>query len=160
MEIQIAELQASRDTTYEDANIYLGDDVWIRPWAVRATSGHSVDRYSAVRLDPTKIAYHPTLQVMQDLGGGFHSTSIRNIYGIINDGILPGGPHGTRLSTHFGVFAPWDPRNLVTRYRIPGDPRMPLLVLYVPSYVLLSYMVQRCPTMGCTWFQGRFPLSR
>ena len=68
-----------------------------------------------------------------------HSTSIRNIYGIINDGILPGGPHGTRLSTHFGVFAPWDPRNLVTRYRIPGDPRMPLLVLYVPSYVLLSY---------------------
>ncbi|CAE7452997.1 unnamed protein product, partial [Symbiodinium pilosum] len=87
METQIAELQSSRDTSYEDSNIYVGEDVWVRPWAVRGTSGHSVDRYSAIRLDPTKIAYHPTLQV----------------------------------------------------YRIPGDPRMPLLVLYVPSYVLLSY---------------------
>ena len=74
---EIAELQSSRDTSYEDSNVYVGEDVWIRDWAVRATSGHSVDRYSAIRLDPTKIAYHPTLQVMQDLGVGFHSTSIR-----------------------------------------------------------------------------------
>ena len=139
IDVQIAENQAMRDCSYEDTSLYTEDDSWIRPWAVRATSGHSVDRHSVIRLDPTKIAYHPTLQVASELGGGFHATSIRNIYSIIDEGILPGGPHGSRLSTHFGVFAPWDPCNITTRYRVPGDYRMPLLVLYVPSYVLLNY---------------------
>ena len=91
-----------------------------------------------IHLDPTKIAFHPTAQLVNDLGGGFHATSIRNIHGIINDGILPGGPQGSRLSTHFGVYAPWDPRNRVTKCRVPGEHHMPLLVLYVPSYVLIN----------------------
>ena len=138
IDTQIAENQYYDETDYEK-EVYMMEDAWIRPWAVRATSGHSVDRQSVVKLDPNKIAYHPTIQAMNDLGGGFHSTSIRNIHGIINEGILPGGPYGSRVSTHFGVFAPWDDRNLVSKCRVAGDPTMPLLVIYVPSYVLLQY---------------------
>ena len=131
METQIAELPSSRDTSFEDSNVYIGEDVWIRPWAVRATSGHSVDRYSAIRLEPTKIAYRPSLQVMQDLGGGFHSTSIRNIY----------GRHSPRRSPRDAAERPLRRFRTVgssqPRYQVPHSQRPPnavILVLYVPSY--------------------------
>ena len=89
IDVQIAENQNGYDANFEDVSIYTQDDVWIRPWAVRASSGHSHDRHSVIHLDANKIAFHPTAQLVDELGGGFHATSIRNIHGIINDGILP-----------------------------------------------------------------------
>ena len=64
----------------------------------------------------------PTLQnilfpnMSDRLGGAFHVTKPSALEGIILRGIVPGGNDSARrLAVHFGVFAPWDSKNITTK---------------------------------------------
>ena len=143
---QIEELQNNRYTRGEQQ--WLGPcDGWIRPWAVRALSGHSVHfdpEKNLMELDPHKFAIPPSILLVSQIGGAFHATSCRNLLSIVERGILPGAAiaedYGSRyeaggLHSYFAIFAPWDLRNTTTKQRVSGrgNQRMPLTVLCIPS---------------------------
>ena len=148
---QIAELQGNRNTQREQQ--YLTQcEVWVRPWAVRAVSGHSAhpdSEQNLVELDPCRFAISPSRTLMNELGGAYHATSCRHLQSIAERGILPGASievtYGSRheagrLRSYYGyIFPPWDKRNTTTRPRVSGRAnwRMPLVVLYVPSTDLI-----------------------
>ena len=89
---QITELQRDPSTRHEQR--WLGQcDGWIRPWAVRALSGHTVHydpTKNLMELDPHKFAISPPLSLVNQIGGAFHATSCRNLFSIVERGILPG----------------------------------------------------------------------
>eukprot|EP00439_Symbiodinium_sp_Y106_P022887 s4429_g2.t2 len=89
---QSTELQRDHNTRHEQQ--WLGQcDGWIRPWAVRALSGHAVHYDPAknlMELDPHKFAICPPLSLVNQIGGAFHATSCRNLFSIVERGILPG----------------------------------------------------------------------
>ena len=131
---------------------YLGQcDGWVRPWAVRALSGHTVHydpEKNLMELDPHKFAISPSLSLVNQIGGAYHATSCRNLLSIVERGILPGtsiqedqyARYDTgRLHSYYGVFAPWDSRNTTTKQRVSGrgNHAMPLAVLYIPTVDLV-----------------------
>eukprot|EP00439_Symbiodinium_sp_Y106_P053071 s1782_g7.t1 len=97
-------------------------DCWIRPWAVRAVSGHTIHddpEKNLMELDPHKFAISPPLSPVNQLGGASHATSCRNLLSIVETGILPGASidegynsryEAGRLHSYYGVFALWDPK--------------------------------------------------
>ena len=87
---------------------------WVKPWCVRATSGHSNEESLLVKLDPSYIAFQPSLELCLAIGGAFHTTSTLALKSIATHGLVP-GQGSSRLCTHFGCFAPFDPRNRTTR---------------------------------------------
>ena len=101
-----------------------------------------------MELDPHKFAICPPLSLVNQIGGAFHATSCRNLFSIVERGILPGtsiqDDHYSRYDTgrlhsYYGVFAPWDPRNTTTRQRVSGRGNhvMPMAVLYIPTVDLI-----------------------
>ena len=147
---RIAEIQ--RDPHLRRNQQYLGQsDGWVRPWAVRALSGHTVHyepEKNLMELDPHKFAISPSLSLVNQIGGAYHATSCRNLLPIVERGILPGTSiqdaqytrYDTgRLHSYFGVFPPWDPRNITTKQRVSGrgNSAMPLVVLHVPALDLV-----------------------
>ena len=57
------------------------DRALVRPWAVRAVSGHSTHPDPAkklLELDLHKFAISLSLSLLNQLGGAFHATSCRN----------------------------------------------------------------------------------
>ncbi len=69
---------------------------WIRPIAIRATSGHSF-----------KGGHHlPFTEHALDEGTGSKVTSVRNLVSIVKDGLMPGGTVGNRDHVFFGEYAP------------------------------------------------------
>ena len=147
---QITELQRDQSTWHEQQ--WLGQcDGWIRPWAVRALSGHTVHHDPAknlMELDPHKFAISPPLSLVNQIGGAFHATSCRNLFSVVERGILLGtsiqddqyARYDTgRLHSFYGVFAPWDSRNTTTKQRVSGrgNSGMPMAVLYIPTVDLI-----------------------
>ena len=135
---------------YEDPALYeesLGDRLvkakgWLRPMAIRATSGHSFtgDHRNPllVNIDHENVNIRLTHEFASKMAGGYHVTEVRNLMSIVNAGIIPGGGYGSRDHAFFGEFAPWDPRNSSTLNYL-GSGNEYLLVLYVPANRLLKY---------------------
>ena len=117
---------------------------WIKPWAIRASSGHTRSRSTVMELDPSKFALSASMSLLSQMQGAYHATEIHNLYSIMTDGLKPGsdlidqGRSSGRLHSYFGVFPPWDPRNKVTRTRSWTDQRAPLVTLYIPIIDLVS----------------------
>ena len=134
----------------EDPSLYtegLGDRLakakgWLRPVAIRATSGHSFTgshRHPLlVNIDHENVNIKLTHEFAAKMAGGYHVTQVRNLMSIVNGGIIPGGGYGSRDHAFFGEFAPWDPRNSSTLNYL-GSENEYLLVLYVPASRLLKY---------------------
>ena len=143
-EDQITELQNSRKTRHGQQWL-VPCDGWIRPWAVRAVNGHTTHPDQSKNLweiDPSKFAISPSMSLLNQLGGAFHATACRNLFSIMEKGILPGADieddydrrhESGRLHSYRGIFAPWDPRKTSTKTRVAGyrNRKMPLVVLYV-----------------------------
>ena len=114
---------------------------WIRPIALRATSGHSFHapnkRPLMVNIDYKNLNMPFTKEIAAQVGGGYHVTSVKNLLSIVTQGLMPGGNAGTRDHVFFGEYAPWDPINTCTITWIAGEQE--ILVLYVPSTRLLKY---------------------
>ena len=114
---------------------------WIRPIALRATSGHSFHapnkRPLMVNIDYKNLNMPFTKEIAAQVGGGYHVTSVKNLLSIVTKGLMPGGNAGTRDHVFFGEYAPWDPINTCTITWIAGEQE--ILVLYVPSTRLLKY---------------------
>ena len=142
---QVTEVQRDPDLRCNQA--WLGQsDGWVRPWAVRALSGHTVHydpEKNLMELDPHKFAISPSMSLVNQIGGAYHATSCRNLLPIVERGILPGTSiqeaqyarcDTGRLHSYFGVFPPWDARNISTKQRVSGrgNLAMPLVVLHVP----------------------------
>ena len=76
------------------------------------------------------------------LGGAFHVTKPSALEGIILRVIVPGGNDSARrLAVHFGVFAPWESKNISTTKTAmhnvkEGDD---LIAIYVPTRKLSVY---------------------
>ena len=67
------------------------------------------------------------------LGGAFHVTKPSVLEGIILRGIVPGG-NARRLAVDFGVFAPWDSKNISTKTVMHGVKEgADLIAIYVQS---------------------------
>ena len=141
----MGEIQKYEDPALHDEN--MGDRLakakgWLRPMAIRATSGHSFtgDHRNPllVNIDHERVNIRLTHEFASKMAGGYHVTEVRNLMSIVNTGIIPGGGHGSRDHAFFGEFAPWDPRNSSTLNYL-GSENECLLVLYVPANRLLKY---------------------
>ena len=141
----MGEIQKYEDPALHDEN--MGDRLakakgWLRPMAIRATSGHSFtgDHRNPllVNIDHERVNIRLTHEFASKMAGGYHVTEVRNLMSIVNTGIIPGGGHGSRDHAFFGEFAPWDPRNSSTLNYL-GSENEYLLVLYVPANRLLKY---------------------
>ena len=110
---------------------------FVRPVAVRATSGHSFSGERKFRLDVNidfeNMNMKFTKELAFKLGGGYHVTTVDTLLSIIKKGIIPGGGSGGRDHVFFGEYAPWDPVNASTLSYL-GRNHDKLLVLYVPVY--------------------------
>ena len=94
-------------------------------------SGHTVHydpEKNLMELDPHKFAISPSLSLVNQVGGAYHATSCRNLRSIVERGILPGtsiqddryARYDTgRLHSYYGVFAPWDQKEIW--FCIPKD---------------------------------------
>ena len=137
---EIVHLQWLRDY----ANV-LDETQWIRPWAVRATSGQSpATSEHEIEFERSKVAYFPTPMLVETLGGGFHATPLSSLGRIVEDGLWPGASlqrgGGGKIHIFFGIHAPWDERNQSTRHRLHGHLRdQPMAVIYIPGYALLQF---------------------
>ena len=115
---------------------------WLRPVAIRATSGHSFTgehgKPLLVNIDHENVNLKLTHEFASKMAGGYHVTETRNLMSIVNSGIIPGGGYASRDHAFFGEFAPWDYRNTSTLNYL-GSGNENLLVLYVPANRLLKY---------------------
>ena len=118
-------------------------DRWVKPWAIRATSGHKCKvGYNRVIPRMESTAFKLSQDICRSVGGAFHVTGIENLPSIYENGLMPGCQvfsGNARISLHFGAYAPWDSRNVSTRTRLAGRFEDPLLVIYVPAMTLLRY---------------------
>ena len=75
----------------------------------------------------------------------FHVTSRENLFGIFEEGIVPGGGSG-RVVTFFNAFAPWDPRSyrLAKGRHIDGEKA----TFHVPTQVLMEEFEGRITDSG------------
>ena len=131
----------------EDNNIYNAEKMvkcggFIRPVAIRATSGHSLSgdhKYQLdVNVDFENMNVKFTKELAFRLAGGYHVTKVDSLLSIIKKGIVPGGGSGGRDHVFFGEYAPWDSVNSCTLNYL-GQDNDTLLVLYVPVSRLLKY---------------------
>ena len=115
---------------------------FMRPVAIRATSGHSLSgdhKYRlAVNVDFENMNVRFTKELAFKLAGGYHVTKVDSLLSIIQKGIIPGGGSGGRDHAFFGEYAPWDNVNSCTLSYL-GQDNENLLVLYVPVSRLLKY---------------------
>ena len=87
---------------------------WIRPWAVRATAGHSVSASTVMALDPARFALAASRSLRDQIGGAYHATEIYNLNAIVIDGLKTGsdlmelGRTSGRLHSYFRIFPPWN----------------------------------------------------
>ena len=144
--IYITPDELSEMLKYEDRNIYNEHLLkqyrgWVRPIALRATSGHSFHaankRPLMVNIDFKNLNMPFTKEIAAQVGGGYHVTSVKNLLSIVKHGLMPGGNAGNRDHVFFGEYAPWDPINTCTLSWIPGE--LFILVLYIPGTRLLKY---------------------
>ena len=63
---------------------------FIKPWCVRATSGHSADDCMLVKIDPCYVACYPTPELCRTLGGACHLTPSISLKSIATYGLVPG----------------------------------------------------------------------
>ena len=92
-----------------------------------------------VRLDPSFIAFRPTLSLCKMLGGAYHTTSLQALGSVARDGLVP-GRGSFRLSAHLGCFAPFDTARSEATKAVVGEPRdEPVVILYIPSVNLLKF---------------------
>ena len=83
-----------------------GEYVTARIYANQAASGHK--EWSI--LDPKRIASVVKPQMIKEMAGFFHFTTIGAIDGILKKGLMPRKEVGTgRADIHFTVFIPWIP---------------------------------------------------
>ena len=85
-ESQLEELQSSRSKRY--VRQWLPScDGWVRPWPVRAVSGHSTHpdpSNDLIEIDPLQVLFFsPSMSLLSQLGGSFHATACRNMQSII-----------------------------------------------------------------------------
>ena len=112
-------------------------DNWVKPWAIRASSGHTRSRSTVMELDPSKFTLSASMSLLNEMKGAYHATEIENLYTIMTDGLKPGsdlieqGRSSGRLRSYFAVFPPWDHRNRLTRTRSRTNQRTPLVTLYI-----------------------------
>ncbi|OLP75894.1 hypothetical protein AK812_SmicGene44242 [Symbiodinium microadriaticum] len=138
METQYQELRCSQDTQNLRQEHLEQTANWVKPWAIRASSGHTRCRATIMELDPSKFALSAPLTLPGQIQGAYHATEHYNLNTIMNEGIKTGrdmiGQCRTsgRLHSYWGVFPAWDPRNKVTRNRSTTDQRTPLVTLYIP----------------------------
>ncbi len=120
------------------------NDGYVRPIAIRATSGHFFSgdhKYRlAVNIDfpNMNIKFKFTRELAFNVGGGYHVTHVGALLSIVKKGLIPGGVTGGRDHVFFGEYAPWDPINSCTLAYLGQDIEQ-LLVLYVPASRLLKY---------------------
>ena len=130
------------DNTIYDAQRMIECGGFIRPVAIRATSGHSLSgdhKYPlAVNVDFESMNVRFTKELAFKLAGGYHVTKVDSLLSIIQKGIIPGGGSGGRDHAFFGEYAPWDNVNSCTLSYL-GHGNENLLVLYVPVSRLLKY---------------------
>jgi len=133
----ISELNIKRPTPYDKP---LGDEydgwIMITPIAIRATRGHSEGM--RFQLDPYMMMRRLDLRTALRIEGGYHVTSPSVLKSILENGIIPGGTQGKRLSSYFGVFPPWD-RNRSARTRSPIPNELWMLVIYIPPSELSRF---------------------
>lgn len=105
-----------------DMKYYRDNGRWLFPVAMRAVSSHNLDSRQSeknendVVLDPHLIADSLAIQ----LGGSFHVTTTGRLPSTTKHGILPGGIKGSRGSSFFIHFAPWDSRaGTILRSKVP-----------------------------------------
>ena len=127
---------ATRNLTDEEIHLC---DGWVLPWAIRATSGQTMTpELTGMEIDPSKFAMSISNTLASAIQGAFHATECYNLKDIMEGGIKAGrdlmeNRHASgRLHSHWGVFAPWDVRNDVSRVRSSVNMSLPLVVLYVP----------------------------
>ena len=132
----ISEYDIKRPTPYDKP---LGDeyDGWIMPIAMRATSGHSEGM--RFQLDPYMMMRRLDLKTALRLQGGYHVTSPSVLKSILENGVIPGGTQGKRLSSYFGVFPPWGRRNRSARTRSPTPNELWMLMIYIPPSELSRF---------------------
>ena len=96
-----------------DAEVFKthGNEVMIKPLAVRATSGWSYPREPHVARDTLSISLPFTVQCKITVRGCWHLFAFGDLASIVKDGLIPGGLDSGRIQTFFNPFAPWDPRN-------------------------------------------------
>ena len=102
---------------------------WWQPWCIRASFGFA---------RPAELCNILFLNMSDRSGGAFHVTKPSALEGIILRGVVPGSNDGARrLAVHFGVFAPWDSENILTKTAMhdikEGDD---LIAIYVPTRML------------------------
>ena len=125
-------------------------DGWVRPWAVRALSGHTV-HYDRKEFDGTRPAqvrnFSFVIAGKPDRGRLScnklqESTLDRGAWDIPGTSIQEdqyARRDTWRLDSYYGVFAPWDSRNTTTKQRVSGrgNHAMPLAVLYITTVDLV-----------------------
>ena len=86
---------------------------WVRPWAVRASAGHSVSVSTVMELDPSKFALSASVTLSGQIQGACHATEIYNLNAIVTEGsdMIDLGRTSGRLHSYFGIVPPWDSRN-------------------------------------------------
>ena len=137
MDVQKQKLRLHDSTRYINQERLDHSDSWVRPWAIKATSGHSVDRRSVMEIDPSKFAIAASNSLLNQFSGAYHVTEYYNLRSIMEEGSKAGrdlvGDHSSsgRLRSHW-VFPPWDQNNRVTRSRSSVERCIPLVTLYVP----------------------------
>ena len=63
---------------------------WIRPWAIRASAGHSVSVNTVMDLDPSKFALSASMTLLNQIQGAYHATEIYNLNAIVTEGLKTG----------------------------------------------------------------------
>ena len=86
-------------------------------------SRHTDKNENDVILNPRLTSQENIDEIAIQLGGSFHVTTLAKLPSIVRYGlILPGGDKGTRGSSFFNHYAPWDLRaSTVLRSKVPTD---------------------------------------
>ena len=147
---QVSELRAGESTRHQCQYLESCDE-WVRPWAVRAVSGHSKSSTpgnNLVEVDQNRFAISPSNSLMETLGGCYHATDCRNARSIVDRGLVPGAQlegaayygntyESGRIHSYLGLFPPWDTRNFTTKDRVVSQWNQPMVAFYIPSIDLI-----------------------
>ena len=143
METQFQELRRNQETQFLRQDVLQQAANWIKPWAIRASSGHTRSRSTIMELDPSWFALSASLSLLNQLQGAYHAIEHYNLQTIMTEGIKTGSVligqrrSSGRLHSYCGVFPPWDPRNNVTRSRSGTDQQTPMVTLHIPIVDLI-----------------------
>jgi len=140
-----------------------GNNVFARPYAVRAASGHS----SIDILDPERIAATVPQGISSYVSGIFHITEINNLSSIFRHGLHPGGAQKfSRMDVHFMAYFPTDPRNEYLRDKQwrklhvkRNKTKTSLVVLSIQPQALWKDEVRFCSSNGFLLMNKPLPLK-